>query len=491
MGAFGLGLLEGITNTTNAALQKHIEANKDRFDANMASALANNVENSKRYNKKARDANEALELISSLTGGNLDQAAVLIEGMGGVPQAAKFYDSFKTAQQTNENLTIDSVVKWIGDQRETDLTNQQAINQLVEPFAFTTPAPRVKRTGVAGWFDDPRRMATELPKTLRARGINPTKVGEIIKLQKAEIKWGMLRTPEQRVANKKANLGIAIQEANVLKGTAGVDYEGTLAKLDTQLMIQSQNLAVMKSRGVDRNDPKYRELLAKHDATLAHQSDMRLSASAYGTTAPNMHSKINPDSRHNSILRNNMTANGIKFELGIDNKVGKIISGEAPALYKSYRDTYQQLLADGEKFPAMQGNILNAYAQQITSENTTMTNVLNQYRNATTADKKKFAPKMLYVMVEDKNGKMQLKLDSEKMKIINPKIKEGDLVMINSNAHNNHRKENGFEDTQHTVAGGASYSLGVYIDNRSILGNRNLNAIPQYNKLRTQFGRGG
>ena len=488
MGAFGLGLVQGFATSTDAALKTHIQDNKDRFDENLTAALTRNLDRSTRYDKKSRDANDALELMSGLTNGNLDQAASVIASIGGVGQTQGFVDAFRTGQQTNPDLTLDSVVNYIGETKETDLTNKQAINQLVQPFEFTKPAQAPKRTGLAGMFDDPRDITTELSKTLSARGIKPTEINNLIKLQGAKVDWSKLATPKQRFAHKTAELDLKGKEAGLVDKRSGTDYEGTLAKIDTQLMIYSEDLATMGSRGIDKNDPEYRTLLAKQDATYASRREMRKTAKAYGTVPPSLHSKINPDSRHNSTLRNNMTANGINFELGINNTIGKIISGEASALYKSYRDTYQQLLADGENTPAMQGNILSAYAQQITSENTTMNTAFSQYEAATDkTTKAKLAPKMLYSMVK-KGGKMVHRLNNKNMKVINPKIKAGDLVMINSNAHDMHRKKSGFNDRQH-IDGGVSYSLGVYIDDRSILGNRNLKAIPRYNELKKQFGR--
>ena len=81
--AFGLGFIQGLATSTDEALKTHIKDNKDRFDKNLEAALSRNLERSTRYDKDTRDAQEALELMAGLTGGNLGQAAAAIKGIGG------------------------------------------------------------------------------------------------------------------------------------------------------------------------------------------------------------------------------------------------------------------------------------------------------------------------------------------------------------------------------------------------------------------------
>jgi len=244
MGAFGLGLVQGFATSTDAALKTHIQDNKDRFDENLTAALTRNLDRSTRYDKKSRDANDALELMSGLTNGNLDQAASIIASIGGVGQTQGFVDAFRTGQQTKPDLTLDSVVNYIGETKETDLTNKQAINQLVQPFEFTKPAQAPKRTGLAGMFDDPRDITTELSKTLSARGIKPTEINNLIKLQGAKVDWSKLATPKQQVEARAATAGVALTEQKLEAGSENIKL----------LKDQVNNLPVVNKRKVEAHN---------------------------------------------------------------------------------------------------------------------------------------------------------------------------------------------------------------------------------------------
>ena len=487
MGAFGLGLLQGAATTTNAALQTHIKDNKDRFDKNLTDALARNVANSDRYDKKTRDAKEALELMSGLTNGNLDQAASVIKSIGGVGQTQGFVDSYRKALQTNDSITLDSVVKYIGDQRETDLTNQQAINQLVEPFEFTTPAASVKRTGLAGLFDDPRSIATELPKTLQARGINPTEVGPLIKLQGATVDYSKLRTPEQGTAVRVAEATASRAEQDVNLGNERLailkDQVKQLPEVNKRA-VETHNAAMTSSK-INVDDKKKRLSIFEANNT----SDMislsrrltvaKIIQSESGTDAEEQYNLLDTRALHyRNLIRKNSKDQGVSEKVSewqeqlkdirtSKNALVKTMAADASTIYSKdspkgiFKDKFQatvnsiQGLKYADSVAGMIQNltegqapmVLSAYQQhykemrsiyasnphqgiqdqiKLAESNAKLAENMIFKRAWDNKDVAKIKPKPLYVVVD---GVVQL--DDQNFAIYNPDVKTGDRVIIN------------------------------------------------------------
>ena len=517
MGDFGLGVLQGFATSTDEALKTHIKDNKDRFNKNLEAALTRNLERSTRYDKKSREAQEALDLVGGLTGGDLGRASEVIQGIGGVGQTQGFVDKFRAAQFENPDLKLADVVQYAKEQQGT-LTSQQAIDQILKPFTFTTPPSRPRREGLAGLFDDPRDMATEAKKEWLARGMTVREADNIIKRQGAQINWNKVATQDQRYAvrekalsfetkeiqrdaaklaidkatmgnqllteqvraapetarlnmeklaldvqtgrlnyknamefdRKTLEIGYAVQEATLLDKRSGTDYEQTLAKVDTQLMINSEKLEEMKVAGVDVNSKRYRTLQAKNDATLKHRATILKNGAQYLDDPKSLYGKINPVSWHKSTLRNNFTAAGIGYKTGL-----------GPKVQRAYAQTFQQLYAASGDDPNMRGVIKTAFDQMMSNEQTVVQNKLAEYQRALadakgqdTADVKEKAPKPLYV-TKVVQKEIAGKLVDEKVfvsnpdgsKKINPKLKPGDLVTVNSGFDRNNRADNGYQSS--------------------------------------------
>ena len=547
-GSFGMGLVQGLATSTDKALSTHIKDNKDRFDKNLEAALTRNLERSTRYDKKSREARDALDLVAGLTGGDLGRASEIIQGIGGVAQTQGFVDKFRAAQTVDKNLNFSDVVNYAKDQQGT-LTPQQAIDQILTPFTFTTPPQAPKKKGLLSILDDPRNMAVQAKKEWLARGNTIREVDDIIKRQGAKINYNKLATPDQLYAMRLKKLdfqtkelgrdsaqqaiktaimnnkilaetvkaapeqsrlnmeklaqdvkmgrfnyetafkfdrpaleiGYAVQEATLLDKRSGPDYEGTIAKVDAQVMITDEELDKMRARGVDVNSKQYRTLLAKQDATKKHQKTIKDNAAPFlAASSSSQYTKINAISQHNSAIRRNMTANGVDFEIGADGKITNILKGEHVAIFKAYRDTYKQLEVD-KKFPAMHSRILESYAQKFATEYNAVNAQFKINAEAKGADKK--VPKFLFKMTNGVLDKKQGK------KIFNPDLKEGDFVMINSAAIDDFRKkEQGYNDFTHTQDD-KQYSIGIFVDRDTILGRRSLKNNPYYKTLLKNFSR--
>ena len=117
MGAFGLGFVQGLATSTDEALKTHIKDNKDRFDKNLEAALTRNLERSTRYDKKSREARDALDLMAGLTGGDLGRASEIIQGIGGVSQTQGFVDKIRARQAVDKDFNFSDAVGYVEQQR--------------------------------------------------------------------------------------------------------------------------------------------------------------------------------------------------------------------------------------------------------------------------------------------------------------------------------------------------------------------------------------
>ena len=524
MGAFGLGVVQGLATSTDLFLKDHIKANKDRFDKNLEAALSRNLERSTRYDKKSREAQEALDLVGSLVpDGDIGRASQIIEGIGGVGEARGFVDKFRAAQFENPDLKFADVVSFAKEQQGT-LNPQQAIDQILKPFSFTTPPSTPRREGLAGLFDDPRDMATEAKKEWLARGMTAREADNVIKRQGAQIKWDRIATQDQRYAvrekalsfetkeikrdaanlaidkatmgnkvlaetvkaaperarlemlklaqdtqmnrfnyetavkydRKTLEIGYKVQEATLLDKRSGKDYEENLVKIDTQLDMDQRKLAAMRVAG-QQNSDKYKKIEAAYDTTVKHRVEVGKAASKFGT-GTSIYGKINPVTWHKSTLRNNFTAAGVGYTTGVDDEINVSLEGQGPAVQKAYAQTFSQLYAAGGNDPNMQGIIKTAYDQMMSNEQDVVQRKLASYQQALSEGQKSIyakekAPKPLYIVQRKQvevGGKLVDKMviasNRDGSRKINPKLKPGDLVLVNSTSDLKNRSNMGYQN---------------------------------------------
>ena len=342
MGAFGLGVLQGFATSTDEALKTHIKDNKDRFDKNLEAALSRNLERSTRYDKKSREAQEALELVGGLTDGDLGRASEIIQGIGGVGQVQGFVDSFRKARQVDPTINLGAVVKY-AESESGNLTPQQAIDQILKPFEFTVPAQAPRREGLAGLFDDPRSMAVELPKTLRERGLTSRGADDIIRRQGATIDWSKLRTQEQKYAARTAKTKIKQAEQTLELG--------------------AQNLAVARDKVANLGEDKAREI-AVHESQML---DARLNRKDKTTRLLDFNRRNTPETAE--LARQKLVAEIIDKRSGNDAEEQWNILDSTQRVYEN------QLLERGDDQDAESG-VLKAQIESITKSKAALVNTM-------------------------------------------------------------------------------------------------------------------
>jgi len=78
MGAFMTGLIGGTATGLTEGLKTHMKRQGDAFDSGLKAALENTERRRIKHDKDREEAETALEVMSSLTGGDLSKAELLI-----------------------------------------------------------------------------------------------------------------------------------------------------------------------------------------------------------------------------------------------------------------------------------------------------------------------------------------------------------------------------------------------------------------------------
>lgn len=202
---FFTGLIGGAAKGFDVGLQKHLTKVSDRFDKRMVAILQNASARKLKHEDKSDKAEEALQLIAGLTeGGNLDEAQQVIRKIGGVNQAAEFAKRFRSAQATNNNLTLAKVVPFIESQHGA-MTMKQAMNQVRKPFYHETPAALGEATQKDNLLSRlfGRNYAKEdqiIKQERNVRGLGNAEAVQLTKLRDGRVKYGMIASPEERLA---------------------------------------------------------------------------------------------------------------------------------------------------------------------------------------------------------------------------------------------------------------------------------------------------
>tara|TARA_R110002110_G_scaffold106962_2_gene267781 strand:- start:4632 stop:5612 length:981 start_codon:yes stop_codon:yes gene_type:complete len=249
----------------------------------------------------------------------------------------------------------------------------------------------------------------------------------------------------RRYDRKTLEIGYAVQEATLLEKRSGSDYEENLARIDTQIHTDQRRLAELTASEQTESD-EFKRLQAQHDATVDHRVKVAKMARQFGANT-SMYSKINPVSWHRSILRNNLTANGIGYEQGVDGTIKIKLEGQGPEVHKAYTQTFEQLSAASKDDPYMSRIVQTAFDQMIDSEKTIVEKRIEQVKNNKargTTDAQKEAVN-LYETITGRDGKESFVANADGTKKINPKIKMGDLVIINSVGDMESRRLQGYK----------------------------------------------
>tara|TARA_R110002020_G_scaffold83194_8_gene206123 strand:- start:4016 stop:5626 length:1611 start_codon:yes stop_codon:yes gene_type:complete len=274
---FITGLFGGAAKGLDVGLQKHLGRVEDNFDKRMIEILKNASARKLKHEDKSDKAEEALQLISGLTpDGNLRTAAEVIRKIGGVTQAPEFFKRFTSALATNKDLTLAKVVPFMESKHGT-MTMEQAMNQVRKPFNFEVPAALGEATQKDNLFSrlfgpNYAKQRETIGKELTARGLSNSEAVQLAKMRDGKVNWGMVASPEERLAERHARGTVETLEQNLTRG------ERQITLLDEQIknepkkfrMEQAAHNERMLSSELDRRDKKARLAIFERENTAEH-----------------------------------------------------------------------------------------------------------------------------------------------------------------------------------------------------------------------------
>jgi len=265
--AFWEGVISGAASSTDRALQAHLKKQEDRFDSTMNYLLQDAVAKRGVYDKDKREAEKALKAMYGLVG-NWNDAQLAIETLGGVSKdganITKFIQDYQEALKTNENLSVQDVLKYTGEQQG-NMTSTQAVNNMVQPYSYELPSldPKQQDQGFLSLFGKKNRDQ-QLREEMTARGIPMTRAGAASAKQamvaraggdprKVSINWGALGAKQQQEF-KQRKQALDLQEVKISAAKTSWD-------------ISKKNLTFMDQQQEDAHDKVVADLASTRVGT--------------------------------------------------------------------------------------------------------------------------------------------------------------------------------------------------------------------------------
>ena len=392
------GLIGGTATGLTEGLKRHMKRQGDAFDSGLKAALENTERRRIKHDKDREEAETALEVMSSLTGGDLSKAELLIKKTGGVSMTQDFVTNFLKASRVNPDITIDKVAPFLA-QHEGSLTSEQALNALVGKFSATLPAEQEKTL-----FGDPRNLRKQLSKQYEAMGIPVADAGSVQAKRAATpgaINQSLLRTPEQmtalrksqaelkgledtnrareiaihteikkfgymdkqeqdriatvsaQIADTQASTQVRLQalktarEFDAPKARAAIDASvaSSIASRSSKDMAEQYNILGAEERHYNDQLSQQKEDSNEYYRTARRLTDIRLARGkllAKGLTTPgdDTFSKVNVVSAANAIKADAVRDAGLKYKLDVHGRIQILKGGTSDKVYQASRNAY-------------------------------------------------------------------------------------------------------------------------------------------------------
>jgi hypothetical protein len=531
MGAFMTGLIGGTATGLTEGLKTHMKRQGDAFDSGLKAALENTERRRIKHDKDREEAETALEVMSSLTGGDLSKAELLIKKTGGVSMTQDFVTNFLKASRVDPNITIDKVAPFLA-QHEGSLTSEQALNAMVGKFSATLPAEQEKTL-----FGDPRNMRKQLSERYKAMGIPVADAGSVQAKRAATpgaINQSLLRTPDEMTALRKskaevegledanrarkiaidtslkeygyldrreqdriANISAQIadtqastqvrlqalktaREFDAPKARAAIDASvaSSIASRSSKDMAEQYNILGAEERHYNDQLSQQKEDSNEYYRTARRLTDIRLARGkllAKGLTTPgdDTFSNVNVVSAANAIKADAVRDAGLKYKLDVHGRIQILKGGTSDKVYQASRNAYTNFRKSFGQSNAPQVRQQLAAMQQsmYNAQSTYVSNKVNKhFKNVDTKS-------ATHDTIPKSHKLSDGTLDIGKLRSLKP----GTLVLINSQKA---LKENWEEY-------GEAGNFAVWDGSALIQRKRNPNEqqMPTYNLKQTTFSR--
>ena len=252
--AFWSGFAQGFGEKFEEGISDRIKESKEGTKRYGDFAVRRWEAASNKYDKELEEATGALELMASLTNGNIEQAGILLKSIGGPQNAATFFPQMQKALSLG--ATFESIVAFTPPSSDAPARTKE---QMAEHFAsFNTPQlpDEPEQTGFAKLFGLPS-SSEYVKRELSGMGLSreaPTRVGEGIGTIK--IDYGKL-DPTAKIAHEmeQAKLKTEKERRLALEAQTGAS-KAQAAKLDAEVaaMPEQQRLDSERLNSVIRSN---------------------------------------------------------------------------------------------------------------------------------------------------------------------------------------------------------------------------------------------
>ena len=275
--AFWSGFAQGFGEKFEQGISDRIKESKEGTKRYGDFAVRRWEAASNKYDKELEEATGALELMASLTNGNIEQAGILLKSIGGPQNAATFFPQMQKALSLG--ATFESIAPFTPPSSDAPARTKE---QMAEHFAaFNTPQlpDEPEQSGFAKLFGIPS-SSEYVKKELSGMGLGreaPTRVGEAIGT--VDIQYGVLDPQAKVDFNKaKADLGATTARTALMEAQTGAS-KAQAAKLDAEVasMPEQQRLEHKRLTSVIRSNNATAEKveLANLVAPEVHENAMK------------------------------------------------------------------------------------------------------------------------------------------------------------------------------------------------------------------------
>ena len=147
---FGTGLAEGLATGASRTIQTALDKREEEASAARKYMQQRAIQKAERYESDEKEMKNLLEGFADLTGGDLDKAAQLIKGAGGIERAGARLDMLREERLKNKDFNINTLYTFSESQTNSEnprTVSDYAFNLLEQPSAVDQ-LPKRKKFGL-------------------------------------------------------------------------------------------------------------------------------------------------------------------------------------------------------------------------------------------------------------------------------------------------------------------------------------------------------
>lgn len=159
-----MGLVEGVATGASRTITNMLDKREEEASAARKYMQQRRIQQAERYETESREMEQLIEGFADLTGGDLDKAAQLIKGAGGIERAGSRLDMLRGERLKNDNFDINKIYNFAESQTgSTDprTVSDYAFNLVQMPKSIDIPESKKFGLGLIDKFaPKPEKIST-------------------------------------------------------------------------------------------------------------------------------------------------------------------------------------------------------------------------------------------------------------------------------------------------------------------------------------------